>query len=190
MTPCTTQCLKFAMGAVLAGMFQVAATAANCDLLLQQHLQADLSLPFVEFDQDDTRGWRVLAAKGCEHEVPTLIQAYLVKQEKPHPVLVWHLAQSMAKAGRYQEAVVVARGTLRPQEAEDRSEFQWNHYVNGTIAFLESDGESLKRHRDRLESAAMAHPVNRLNFEALNRLQRCAGKPYKQAYSCNVVPER
>lgn len=162
----------------------IAAAAADCTGLLQQHLQTDLALPFVEFDQKDGAGWRSLSAAGCDAEAAILIEQFVAAQERPHPVLVWHRAQMLARAGNIVQAVQVARLTLRPRESEAQAEFQWNAYVDATIAFLQGDGASLQLQRERLAVAAAKFPINRPNLLSVDRLQSCFGKPYKEAYTC------
>lgn len=164
------------------------ALAADCAALAQQHLQTDLTLPFAEFDQNDAAGWRALSAAGCDSDAATLIEKYIAAQEHPHPVLVWHQAQMLAKAGNYVLAIQIARLTLRPEESEAKGEFQWNEYVNATIAFLQGDNESLRLHRERLAIASAKFPINRPNLVSVDRLQACFDKPYKEAYSCGVKP--
>lgn len=181
----------FSVAAACAVFFFVcpqSASATDCAALAQQHLQTDLTLPFAEFDQNDAAGWRALSAAGCDSEAATLIEKYVAAQERPHPVLVWHRAQMLAKAGNYVLAIQVARLTLRAEESEAKGEFQWNEYVNAMIAFLQGDRESLQRHRDRLALATNTYPINQPNLASVERLQRCFGKPYKVAYSCRVEP--
>jgi hypothetical protein len=94
----------------------------------------------------------------------------------------------LARAGNYALAVQIARLTLRPEEGEATGEFQWNAYVNATIAFLQADNESLRLHRERLAIASAKFPINRPNLVSADRLLACFGKPYKEAYSCGVEP--
>ena len=160
------------------------ASATDCAALLQRHVQTDLALQFAEFDQNEAGGWRSLSAAGCDSEAAILIEKYVAAQEKPHAVLVWHRAQMLARANDYPQAIQVARLTLRPDKSEAAAEFQWNAYVNATIAFLLGDGESLKLHREHLATATAKSPINRPNLTSVDRLQLCFGKPYKEAYSC------
>ena len=164
------------------------ASAEDCAALAQQHLQTDLTLSFAEFDQNDAAGWRNLSASGCDSDAATLIEKYIAAQEHPHPVLMWHRVQTLARAGNYVQAIQIARLTLRPEVSEAKSEFQWNEYVNATIAFLQSDIQSLRLHRERLAIASAKFPINRPNLVSIDRLQACLGKPYKEAYSCGVEP--
>ena len=161
-----------------------AAMAADCAALLREHLRTDLALPFEAFDQDDEGGWRRLAAADCDAESAQLIEAYIAGQAQPHPVLRWHAAQALARAGDSTRAIEVARQTRRPQAAEADSEFQWNAYVDATVAFLQGDREALEAHRRQLAAASARSALNRPNLASVERLQRCFGQPYKQAYRC------
>jgi len=67
----------------------------------------DLALPLDQFDQDDHHGWRPLSDSDCEAEAAVLITAYADKH--PHPVLAWHRAQMLAKAGKTADAIEAAR---------------------------------------------------------------------------------
>ncbi len=159
-----------------------AADASPCSALLAQHMGTDLTLTFDQFDQDDHQGWRPLSDAGCEAEAATLIASYAEKH--PHPVLAWHRAQMLAKAGRTADAIEAARLTLRPPHSDEGSGFDWNDYANATIAFLQGDRTSLQSNRDRLAGAAAKAEINQPNLRSVDRLLRCFDQPYKIAYSC------
>ena len=160
------------------------AHAADCPALLAQHLSTDLALANDAFDQDDHQGWRVLEDAGCDAEAAALIAAYAAKQAHPHPVLAWHRAQMLARAGDTAAAIEAARQTLRPPHGDDESGFDWNDYADATIAFLQGDATALRASRARLAEAAAKSAVNAPNLRAVDRLQRCLGQPYKIAYQC------
>ena len=172
------------LAATLAALAVTTAHAADCGALLQQHLGSDLALPYTAFDQDDHQGWRPLDDAGCEAEAATLIGAYAAKQAHPHPVLAWHRAQMLAKAGSTTEAIAAARTTLRPPHSDDDSGFDWNDYANATIAFLQGDKMALQASRDALAAAAAKSEFNQPNLRSADRLLRCFGQPYKTAYEC------
>jgi len=159
---------------------------ADCAPLLQQHLRTDLAQPFAAFDQDDAGGWRPLAEAGCDAESAQLIEAYAAAQPQPqpHPVLRWHAAQALAKAGDTARAIDLARQTRHPDAAEAAAEFQWNACVDATIAFLQGDRRALDEQHERLAQATARAEINRPNLVSVDRLQRCFGRPYKQAYLC------
>ena len=176
--------------ATLVVSMSFAARAADCPALLKQHLDTDLALAYDTFDQDDHQGWRPLGDAGCESEAATLIGAYAAKQAHPHPVLAWHRAQMLAKAGRTAEAIAAARGTLRPARSDsDDDGFDWNDYANATIAFLQGDKAALQESRERLAAAVRKSEFNLPNLRSADRLLRCFGQPYRRAYDCPAAPE-
>ncbi len=170
----------------LLATLPVAANAADCPALLAQHMGTDLTLSFDQFDQDDHQGWRPVSDAGCEAEAAMLIASYAEKH--PHPVLAWHRAQMLAKAGKAVDAIEAARQTLRPPHSDDASGFDWNDYANATIAFLQGDKASLQSNRDRLADAAAKAEFNQPNLHSVDKLLRCFGQPYKIAYSCPTPP--
>jgi hypothetical protein len=174
------------LAAVLALAVAAQAHAADCGALLQQHLASDLALPFDTFDQDDHQGWRPLSDAGCDAEAATLIESYAARQAHPHPVLAWHRAQMLARAGKTADAVAAARKTLR--SGDDASGFDWNDYAIATIAFLQGDKPALQASRDRLAAAAEKQEFNQPNLRSTDRLLRCFGQPYKLAYDCPAKP--
>ena len=176
------------LAALLVATASFGAHPADCPALLAQHLEADMTLAFDAFDQDDHQGWRALGDAGCEAEAATLIGAYAARQAHPNPVLAWHRAQMLAKAGQTNAAIEAARGTLRPPHGDDGSGFDWNDYANATIAFLQGDKPALRRHRDLLAAAAQASEFNQPNLRSADRLLRCFGQPYKLAYDCPAAP--
>jgi len=159
-----------------------AAHAADCPTLLAQHRASDLALSLEQFDQDEQQGWRSLGGAGCESQAADLIAAYAALH--PHPILTWHQAQMLAKAGRTAEAIEAAGRTLRPAGSDDASGFDWNDYATATIQFLQGDKAALLTSRERLAQAAQQHDVNMPNLRAVDRLVRCFGQPYKAAYAC------
>ncbi len=170
--------------AALAISVAGASHAADCPALLKQHLGSDLALAYDAFDQDDHQGWRPVEAAGCDAEAAALIGAYAASQPHPHPVLAWHRAQMLARAGRTAEAIAATRLTLRPPHSDDDSGFDWNDYADAMIAFLQDDRAALQASRARLAEAAARSAINGLNLKATDRLERCFGKPYAIAYAC------
>lgn len=176
------------LAAALAATLACTAHAADCAALLQAHRAGDLALPFESFDQDDHQGWRPLSDAGCDAEAATLLADYAAKQPKPHPVLAWHRAQMLARAGNTAEAIAAARATLRPEGSDGDSGFDWNDYANATIAFLQGDRAALDADRAKLATAAEKSEFNAPNLKSVDRLARCFGQPYKVAYSCPAMP--
>lgn len=176
------------LAATLAAMLSFTAHAADCGALLQQHRSTDLALPYEAFDQDDHQGWRPLEDAGCEAEAATLLADYAGRQAHPHPVLAWHRAQMLAKAGRTADAITAARATLRPAGSDAGSGFDWNDYANATIAFLQGDKAALDANRAKLAAATEQSEFNGPNLKSVDRLARCFGQPYKVAYECPARP--
>jgi hypothetical protein len=174
--------------ALVLACCHVVAVAGDCDDQLQQHLASDLSLSFEQFDQDDTRGWRALSAAGCDAQAVRLVDDYSARQSHPHPVIAWHRAQLLAKAGRTAEAIQATRQTHRPAGSDAATGFDWNDYADATIAFLQDDRQALQSARDRLAAASSGAAINATNLRAVDRLLRCFGQPYKVAYSCPEAP--
>ncbi|MBW8758400.1 MAG: hypothetical protein JF586_12380 [Burkholderiales bacterium] len=177
---------RFTAVLVLAVAVAAQAHAADCDALLRQHLASDLALPFDAFDQDDHQGWRPVSDAGCDAEAAMLIESYTARQAHPHPVLAWHRAQMLARAGKTVDAIDAARATLR--SGDDGSGFDWNDYANATIAFLQGDKPALQATHDRLAAAATKNESNQPNLRSTDRLLRCFGQPYKIAYACPARP--
>ena len=170
--------------AALAIAVSFASHAADCPGLLKQHLASDLALAYDAFDQDDHQGWRPVEDAGCDAEAAALIAAYAARQARPHPVLAWHRAQMLARAGDMADAIEATRQTLRPPHSDDESGFDWNDYADATIAFLQGDEPALLASRALLADAATRSPFNGPNLKTVDRLRRCFGQPYKIAYQC------
>lgn len=158
------------------------ATAAVCAAVLREHLHTDLALPFEEFDQHGEGGWRRLAAADCDAESTQLIEAYMARQAKTHPVLRWPASQPTARAGDYARGIAAARQTRQPDEANN--ELPWNAYVDATVAFLQGDREAPGANRRHLAATTARSETHRPNLASVERLQRCFGQPYTQAYRC------
>ncbi len=180
--------LSIRLIAALLAAAPLFASAADCDALLQQHLASDMQLAFEHFDQDEHQGWRALSAAGCDLQAVTLIEQYSATQPHPHPVMAWHRAQILAKAGRTADAIAATKQTLRPPGSDRDSGFDWNDYANATIAFLQGDRPALELNRERLAAAAKVARINEVNLRAVDRLARCFGQAYKAAYDCPDAP--
>lgn len=180
--------LSFRLIAALLAFGPVLASAADCDALLKQHLVSDMKLDFQQFDQDEHQGWRALSSAGCDLQAVTLIEQYSATQAHPHPVMAWHRAQILAKAGKTPEAIEATKQTLRPRGSDADSGFDWNDYANATIAFLQGDLPALKLNRERLAASAKVAQINEINLKAVDRLVRCFGQAYKAAYDCPDSP--
>ena len=154
-----------------------------------------LELEHQEFDQDLHGGWRNLAYKGCTLEAAELIREWRYRKRSHDSILYWHEGQLRAEAGQTEQAIDLFKLTYRQSDLD--AGFGWNHYVDGTIAFLSDDRARLDRAVERLK--AMPKPPEfekeitfadgrkaKLdwppNLKVLEGFQRCWGKSYKEAY--------
>jgi hypothetical protein len=157
-------------------------------------LEAMLALDRDAFDQDLQGGWRPLSMKeGCEIAAAELIREWRHTKREHASILYWHEGQMRAFGGQTDEAIALFRLTYKP--AEEDADFGWNHYVSGTIAFLEGDREQLDAAIARLktipeaESSSFTLPDGTVvkmswppNLNVLEAFERCWGKTYKEAY--------
>lgn len=111
--------------------------------------KAMLALTPMEFDQSSEHGWRSIADyPECVSVAADLIQVYYENNqvdEEPLRLLVLHEGQLRAESGDYSRAVPLIRQAKMDPELDRRG---WNLYMKATIAFLESDKESLLAYRE------------------------------------------
>lgn len=157
-------------------------------------LEAMLALDRKAFDQTlPDGGWRVLALKdGCEVAAAELIRAWRHEKRDHEGILYWHEGQMRAFGGQTEEAIALFKLTYKSFELD--AGFGWNNYVDGTIAFLEGDRETLTTAIERQKSLpkpqismvrADGTPANISwppNLNVLEAFERCWGKSYKEAY--------
>ena len=159
-----------------------------------------MALDFEAFDQDLTGGWRLLEAAECDAQAADLIRDW----SAAHPEigtsqrggLVWHEGQMRGMAGQTAAALTLFSRSYR-KPADDW--MGWNHYVDGSIAFLRRDRAGLAAARARL--AALPRPADfapvgpdgkpravswPLNLDVLDRLRDGWGQGYKAAYRCGA----
>ena len=153
-----------------------------------------LALGEQEFDQDLTGGWRALEQRGCRAEAADLLRDYReAKPRKNSSILFWHEGQMRAFLSETAAAIALFNLARKPP-ADDG--IGWNHYVDGSIAFLRHDRPALQRARDRL--AALPKPrdlpsfkINGqdvpidwpLNLNVLDGFLKCFDRPYAEAYA-------
>lgn len=166
-----------------------------------------LALPFEQFDQDLTGGWRDLQNRGCMQAAAEILRRY--RQERQplsdgmRSLLVWHEGQLVAQMGNYQRAIPLL---LAGVPVDDTSGFA--DYALGTVAFLRRDKPELLTARARL--ASLPKPANwaehmtvsvggkavtfatpwPMNLNVLDGLIACFDQPYVQAYRCNSLKRR
>lgn len=156
-------------------------------------LTAMLALDRDAFDQDMNGGWRVLSQNGCHAEAAELIREWRHEKRDHTSILYWHEGQMRAYAGQTEEAIALF--DLTRSSIDDDEGFGWNHYVDGTIAFLRGHREGLDRAIERLR--AVPEPSNNSftrpdgtvvelawppNMNVLEGFSRCWGEPYAKAY--------
>jgi hypothetical protein len=167
----------------------VRASDADCAATLKTLENTALRAPFDQFDQDSTIGWRVLSDRGCFAEAAQLIEHYAIEYDMKYRGLKWHLAQMHALAGNVDKALEAAQLSLSPIQEQMHPDFDWNDYVLATMAFLRGDRPSFDKHRAALKVASPRNPMNAANESVIDRLDRCFGKRYVDAYACNLTAE-
>ncbi|MEM1196764.1 MAG: hypothetical protein AAGH57_11720 [Pseudomonadota bacterium] len=182
------------MAALLLAAAQADVPPETPDPDCSYDLDAMLALDQDAFDQDMDGGWRPLGQiDGCEEAAAELIRTWRHKKRNHSSILYWHEGQMRAYAGQTSQAIALFELTRSSQDED--ANFGWNHYVDGTIAFLRGHRRGLDRAIERL--AAVPEPdQNRLinpdgtvvqirwppNINVLKRFEACWGQPYAQAY--------
>lgn len=164
-----------------ASLAQAADPAPSCKQRYEELTPLVMRMPYREFDQSEA-GWRKLS--DCPAEAASLLKRYLARTEYEARNLRWHLSQTLAMAGDTAAAITAAEQSRDPPDVERSTQFRWNVYVDGTLAFLRRDRTAFDKQREALRNAAVAHPENLSNLAVLDRLATCFERPYKQAYVC------
>ena len=139
------------LSALLLFVTQPPSIVADESIDCTYDLQAMLELDRSAFDQDLDGGWRTLGQqKGCEASAAELIREWRHEKRDHNPTLYWHEGQMRAFAGQTQQAIALF--ALTYQSIDEDADFGWNHYVDGTIAFLRGDKKSLDRAMSRLKA--------------------------------------
>jgi hypothetical protein len=162
-----------------------------------------LALDETQFDQDESGGWRTLAARpGCDLAAADLLRDYRQLHRNEAGIMYWHEGQLRAFAGQPQEAIALMERSRKPGAADRAG---WNPYVDATIAFLRKDRAALDNARLRL--AAVPPPTGEgaprvvdgfieadfpggqkrkirwpINIDVVEGLVHCFDKPYGEAY--------
>lgn len=153
-----------------------------------------LELDRQAFDQDiPDGGWRGLSREGCHEAAAELIRTWRHQKRDHNSILYWHEGQMRAYAGQTKEAIALFELTRKSQDSD--ADFGWNHYVDGTVAFLRQDREGLERAKERLATIpepsdnSFTRPDGTViqmswppNMNVLNRFEYCWGKSYEEAY--------
>lgn len=166
---------------------------------------AMLALSELSFDQDMTGGWRKLAYAGCEAQAADLIRdwraAHAAEPLRNRAVSFWHEGQLRANLGQTQRAIALFSRSRKT--AQEDAGFGWNHYVDGSIAFLRGDRTAFDAAYDRLATTPRPAGLNMtgpdgkpvavhwpMNLNVLAGLRSCWGQPYRRAYACAVPIKR
>jgi hypothetical protein len=181
------------MSLILTSLAPIAtgpAPASNCAYDLNAMLELDLNA----FDQDLDGGWRPLSYKGCKAEAAELIREWRNEKRIHASILYWHEGQMRASAGQTKQAVALFKLTYKP--ASEDSDFGWNHYVQGTIAFLRQDKAELELAIKNLKAIPTptdpswfnedGTPIFRSwppNLRVLEAFKKCWNESYNTAYS-------
>ncbi|MCK0128996.1 hypothetical protein [Erythrobacter sp. F6033] len=166
-------------------------------------LDAMLKLDRNDFDQKMNSGWRRIGESGgCEAAAAELIREWRHAKRDHASILYWHEGQMRASAGQTDEAIALFKLTYKA--AEDDADFGWNHYVAGTIAFLQRDRERLDNAIKNLklvpkpESASFKKPDGSIvqmrwppNLNVLEGFAKCWEESYENVYGnrdCSTSP--
>lgn len=161
--------------------------------------EAMLALDERSFDQNPAGGWRELAARGCDAQAADLIRDWRETHRSSSPILFWHEGQNRAFVGDYAAAKVLFARSRRPAGTDG---IGWNHYVDGSIAFLDGDLPKLRSarhalsmlpkpdHWDAMRGAdgQLLHASWPVNLHVLDGFVRCWGDAYRDAYGCPLTP--
>jgi hypothetical protein len=180
-------CLLGALAALGSGLARAEAPGGVCELSREDKI-ANSKLTFDQFDQIGVTPatWRQLEDKhGCHAQAVEAAEDYLIHAHFEHEAerrdVIFHIAQSLALSGKYEEAALMVASSKNPSQAAT-SKLDWNTYLNGTWAFLKKDKGTLKEMRDLL--ATEPGEGNHLNASVLSGLLTCFNKPYSIAYGC------
>jgi hypothetical protein len=160
-----------------------AASSAGQCRLTNKDLIANRSLSWPEFDQrqNSRTTWSALGSAGCHEAAAVAYADYLafgpsISGERYQTTARFHLGRSLAYAGRTEEAARMIATARRETEVGG---LHWNDYVQGTVAFLTRDRETLVARQASL--AAQSGFANRINAGVLAGLLHCWNRPYLEA---------
>ena len=168
--------------AVQTASSSIANSADRCRLT-QDDLIANRSLAWADFDQrQNTRTtWSALGSAGCHEAAAAAYADYLafgppIVGERYQTTARFHLGRSLAYAGRTEETARMIATARREMEVGG---LHWNDYVQGTVAFLTRDRETLAARQVSL--ASQSGFSDRVNAGVLAGLRHCWDRPYLEA---------
>ncbi|UKK85030.1 hypothetical protein L7H23_02675 [Sphingopyxis sp. BSN-002] len=151
--------------------------------LTRDDLIANRSLSWSEFDQrqNSRTSWSALGSAGCHDAAAIAYADYLafgppIAGERYQTTARFHLGRSLAYAGRTEEAARIIATARRETEVGG---LHWNDYVQGTVAFLTRDRETLAARQASL--ATQSGFADRMNAGVLAGLLHCWDRPYLEA---------
>jgi len=158
--------------------------------LSEADLTGNRALTFEQFDQYRSTlrstAWN-LSMAGCHAASAEADQDYLIHgpvlTDRQYVVVRWHMALSLARAGREAEAIPLAAASIAPVEPSE-DQFDWNTYVRGVWGFLTKRREVLDASLITLKAAPGGR--NAINARALGRLSKCFGRPYAEAVEAEI----
>ena len=177
-------CLLSLASAACARQATQLAGAASCAGTDDKREQA-LKLSWDEFDQQSASpvSFRAIADRGCKREAGELVLYYLAHKEgldeSQQRLSRFYAGQLLAEAGEEARALELIRSTYWPEQPAD-SPLDWNTYVAGIIAFLETDRTALMAARKSLETAS---GNNLINARILARMEKCVEKRYAEIWT-------
>lgn len=177
--------------ALLLATTSSAATAERSACAVTAQSKADNSkLDFEAFDQQGSlpSSARALVNRECWAAAAEVTQDYLIHgpvgTDHQQRILVFHLAQQLANAGREDRAALVVASARHPDErlAAD-TDLRWNDFVQAHWAFLTKDRPGLVSARTAMGGGTGFG--NRLNSALVDGLLKCFDKPYLVAVSAS-----
>lgn len=163
----------------------LAMQSADVCRLVEADLTVNRTLSFQDFDQGGSdlshTGWSLSMAK-CHAESARADADYLLHgpalDDRQRVVVGWHMALSLAQAGREAEAAPLVAASVQhlPPEADG---FDWNSYVRGVYGFLTKDRRLLEQSLATLRTTPGQR--NAMNAQALSKLSRCFDRSYAEA---------
>jgi hypothetical protein len=176
--------LLLTLASLSAAGAQAADTTATCEITSADKA-SNAQMSFDDFDQKGVSAatWRQLSNRGCDAAAVEAAEDYLTharftKASEQHDV-VFHLAQSLGMAGKYEEAALMVASAKSPVPTPG-ADLDWNTYLDGTWAFFKRDRATLAQARQTLVSEPGRG--NQINGSVLTGLFRCFDKPYRIAY--------
>jgi hypothetical protein len=160
----------------------VLAAAAVCEVPSSEEA-AQRALPYPAFDsRSGPFGWRALAAVGCTDLAVSLLARYSqTHRDRLAPAerreIDFHIGQSLAMAGRDQEAIAPLEQALDAEAPEE-----WAAYVKATLAFLRRDAPALRAARASYSALAPGS----LRLRIIDGLVACPTEPYMKAAHCKM----